>query len=277
MGIKTPIEWCDSTVNPTMGCDGCELWTAERKICYAGKLHERRIGHPGFAPSFEEVTEFPGRMQKATEWSDLTGQPRPDKPWLDGLPRMIFVSDMSDTLSSAVSFEYMLDEIIWNVLNEHGVNHRWLWLTKRPDRMAKFSQWLRSKAKVQWPSNLWVGTSVTTQATVSRVHDLLRVGNEYTTRFVSVEPQWDVIELGTTLKQIDWVIQGGESGSIKHPFDTVWADRLRDQCQKVGVPYFLKQLGTHVIEDGRRFRLKSRKGVNWDEWPKRLRVRQMPC
>jgi protein gp37 len=190
---------------------------------------------------------------------------------------MIFVSDMSDTLSSAVSFEYMLDEIIWNVLNEHGVNHRWLWLTKRPDRMAKFSQWLRSKAKVQWPSNLWVGTSVTTQATVSRVHDLLRVGNEYTTRFVSVEPQWDVIELGTTLKQIDWVIQGGESGSVKRPFDTAWADRLRDQCHGADVAYFLKQLGMHVIENGQRTPLKSRKGVNWDEWPERLRVRQMPC
>ncbi len=26
MGLKTNIEWCDSTVNPTTGCDGCELW-----------------------------------------------------------------------------------------------------------------------------------------------------------------------------------------------------------------------------------------------------------
>ena len=26
MANKTPIQWCDSTVNPAMGCDGCELW-----------------------------------------------------------------------------------------------------------------------------------------------------------------------------------------------------------------------------------------------------------
>jgi hypothetical protein len=25
VGIKTPIEWCDSTLNLQMGCDGCEL------------------------------------------------------------------------------------------------------------------------------------------------------------------------------------------------------------------------------------------------------------
>jgi hypothetical protein len=22
----SPIQWCDHTVNPVMGCDGCELW-----------------------------------------------------------------------------------------------------------------------------------------------------------------------------------------------------------------------------------------------------------
>ncbi|WP_438033676.1 hypothetical protein [Sorangium sp. So ce204] len=62
----TGIQWCDDTVNPTMGCDGCELWGAQRKSCYAGVLHERKGGkHPGFAPSFERVTRFAGRMAKA--------------------------------------------------------------------------------------------------------------------------------------------------------------------------------------------------------------------
>ena len=26
MAIKTNIQWCDSTVNPIMGCGGCELY-----------------------------------------------------------------------------------------------------------------------------------------------------------------------------------------------------------------------------------------------------------
>jgi len=41
MGKKTTIQWCDSTINPTMGCDGCELWDQNRKSCYAGILHKR--------------------------------------------------------------------------------------------------------------------------------------------------------------------------------------------------------------------------------------------
>jgi protein gp37 len=36
---KTKIQWADSTVNPVMGCDGCELWpspaTLRREIVRA--------------------------------------------------------------------------------------------------------------------------------------------------------------------------------------------------------------------------------------------------
>jgi hypothetical protein len=28
----TKIQWCHSTVNPVMGCDGCELWPPASKI-----------------------------------------------------------------------------------------------------------------------------------------------------------------------------------------------------------------------------------------------------
>ena len=29
---NTPIQWCDATINPAMGCDGCELWPPGVKI-----------------------------------------------------------------------------------------------------------------------------------------------------------------------------------------------------------------------------------------------------
>jgi hypothetical protein len=32
MAETTGIQWVDGTVNPTMGCDGCELWNKQRKI-----------------------------------------------------------------------------------------------------------------------------------------------------------------------------------------------------------------------------------------------------
>ena len=28
----TKIQWCDSTVNPVMGCEGCELWPTSRSV-----------------------------------------------------------------------------------------------------------------------------------------------------------------------------------------------------------------------------------------------------
>jgi protein gp37 len=236
MSLNTKIQWCDDTVNPTMGCDGCELWSAERKSCYAGVGHVFRRGHPGFAPKFEEVTLFPGRMAKAARWSDLTGEARPEKPWLDGLPRLIFVSDMSDALSAAVPFEYLAREIIENVTSDLGRRHQWLWLTKRPHRMATFYRWLWKLGK-DWPVNLWAGTSITTQATATRIKGLLQAGNRKTIRFLSVEPQIEPVDLTPWLPRLNWVIQGGESGRTARPFHTEWAESLRGQCRDHDVPF----------------------------------------
>jgi protein gp37 len=272
----TDIQWCDSTVNPVMGCEGCELWCGERRSCYAGMLHEGRgKGNKGFAPTFEQVTEFPGRTSKASGWASLRGYPRPDKPWLDGMPRTIFVSDMGDSLSREVSFDYLSREVVDIAASPRGQRHIWQWLTKRPSRMSEFSAWLAA-AGVAWPENLWAGTSLTTASTGTRISHLLRVGDERTIRFLSVEPQAEPISLAGWLSQIDWVIQGGESGRESRPFDLEWARHLRDECQSAGVPYFLKQLGAHVVDGQRRRRLRDSHGGDWSEWPEDLRVRQMP-
>jgi protein gp37 len=62
----------------------------------------------------------------------------------------------------SVPFYYLQAEVIANATTPQGRRHRWLWLTKRPDRMAKFSNWL-SRLKISWPTNLWAGTIVTMQ------------------------------------------------------------------------------------------------------------------
>jgi protein gp37 len=258
VSIKTKIQWCDSTVNPTMGCDGCEIWGAQRKTCYAGTLHARFGGvTPGYSSRLEKLTLFPGRVAEACGWSELAGRRRPEKPWLDGMPLLIFVSDMSDSLSAAVPFEFLRDEIVQNVAGERGRRHRWLWLTKRPDRMARFSRWLEDEG-VDWPENLWAGTSITSQATTSRIRHLVRVGDERTVRFLSVEPQVEAVNLEGWLPRVDWVIQGGESGRGARPFDIAWAHTLIDRCGERCLPYFLKQLGSHVVGGGRRLTLLRR-------------------
>jgi protein gp37 len=278
MSVKTKIQWCDSTCNPTMGCEGCELWNAKTgvKTCYAGVLHKRFGGRSkGYSPRFEELTLHPGRMAKAARWKDLTGTERKEKPWLNGLPRLVFVSDMSDALSRAVSFQYLEEAIIGPVTSDAGRRHRWLWLTKRPERMAEFSKVLEARG-IEWPENLWIGTSITSPATTSRIKSLLRVGNEQTVRFLSVEPQHEAIDLRTWLPRLDWVIQGGESGGRCRPFQIEWAVEMVRQCKDHGVAYFLKQLGSNVHHKGRLQDFSDGHAGDWAEWPKHLRIRQMP-
>ncbi len=198
---ETPIEWCDSAANPVPGCDGCELWIPEKGIkhCYAGQLHQIRAGLPGYADKFEEPKMYPGRMAKAARWSNLTGTVRPEKPWLDGYPRLIFVSDMGDALSKSIPFEYLRDEIIEAARSQYGKKHIWLWLTKQPQRMAAFSEWLDEQG-ILWPRALWVGTSVTSSAQIARVRQLLKV-RRAPMRFVSYEPALEWVDFSPWLRE----------------------------------------------------------------------------
>jgi hypothetical protein len=120
---------------------GCELWSEERKTCYAGQLHRRYPNHPEFAPDFLAPTLFPGQMAKAARYADLTGTDRPEKPWLNGLPRLIFVSDMGDALSDqravyaggkpgsgggGVPFDFLKSEMMDTAVSDTGRHHHWL-------------------------------------------------------------------------------------------------------------------------------------------------------
>jgi protein gp37 len=293
MGLSSLIQWCDGTVNPSMGCDGCELWQPKskhdaRRSCYAGLMHERLGGKTaGFAPTFEQVTPFPGRMAKAARARDLRGRTRADKPWLDAMPRLWFVSDMGDSVSKDISFEYLDVEVIDVVRTPKGRRHIWLWLTKQPKRLAEFAAHV---GEGQWPPNLWVGTSITERRYVDRIDYLRSVGDQTTTRFLSVEPQHTHISLAGKLAGIGWVIQGGESGPLKQnslslaqfservprPFDLAWARQLRDECASAKVPFFLKQLGSAPVTGGEPVKFEDGHGGDWDEWPADLRVRQVP-
>lgn len=299
MGRETDIQWCDSTVNPTMGCDGCELWGDRARTCYAGRMTDGEgkrpgmAGRPGWPKSFAEVTAFPGRMANAAAYPDLRGQPRINKPWLDGLPRHIFVSDMSDALSRVVTFELLKTEIIDVANSADGRRHVWLWLTKRPTRMAEFSAWLLEDG-IAWPRNLMPMASVSGQGSArARIEALLNVGDQSTRRGLSCEPILGPIDVRTYLTRrfllgvdclpgIDWLIAGGESGNSARPFNVGHGQELRDQCAAARVPFFMKQFGRlpYVVEGGnkRAIRLRDSHGGDAREWPAYLglNVRQMP-
>ncbi len=251
--------------------------------CYAAQVHENRLAHSfphNYAKSFGEVRLIPGRLRQCESWSDLTGKMRADKPWLGTTHRIIFLSDMADALSDAVPFEYLLAEVIVPLQSEKMIarRHQFLWLTKRPQRMLEFFLWLGERG-IDWPTNLWAGTSVTNRRTADlRLKPLMAIKAR---RFLSIEPLREQIRIPWIMPGgYDFVIVGGESGVDATPFDLDWARLLISQCAQVSTLFFMKQVGRRPVEvrggEVVKLALKDGHGGDWNEWPADLRVREFP-
>ena len=52
------------------------------------------------------------------------------------------------------------------------------------------------------------------------------------------------------LKNIDWVIVGGESGHRARPMDPAWVTDIRDQCAKAGVAVMTQSLAVEWARHG---------------------------
>lgn len=138
-------------------------------------------------------------------------------------------------------------------------NLMFLLLTKRPSNINKY---IPESWKENPPQNVMFGTSPVNQETAEKlIPQLLNVNGK---RFLSIEPQLGEIKISdwlypkefigmevtnaeetesSTLKNgIDWVIQGGESGHHKRPFNLDWVYSMKQQCKDAGVPYFFKQI-----------------------------------
>jgi protein gp37 len=245
MGIRTGIAWCDSTVNPVVGCkDGCELYHKgmAQPHCYAQSLVSRYAGQPGWPKSFDEPEYFAGRIEWACAHSDLTGTRRPDKPHLDGFPRLIFVNDLSDGFGSGVPPEIWL---LPNVQMMEKAPHIWLLLTKHPWKMERF---FRDLGRV--PDNFWLGTTITSTLTAWRAEALSCI-TKAPLLFISFEPLLGYLPVRglSLLRGIGWAIVGGESGVHARPCDPGAVRHLRNACQADNVPFFFKAWGEWLPDD----------------------------
>jgi uncharacterized protein (DUF1330 family) len=69
MSAHTHIQWCDSTINPTSGCDGCELYSPTAphlakvggSLLYAGVGDAALIAEPGQAWDAVLLVRYPSR------------------------------------------------------------------------------------------------------------------------------------------------------------------------------------------------------------------------
>ncbi|TXD34035.1 phage Gp37/Gp68 family protein [Lujinxingia vulgaris] len=258
---NTGIEWTDQTWNPSTGCSkvssGC-------KFCYAENM-ALRLKAMG-SVRYENGFDF-------TIHADKVDEPR---KWRK--PRRVFVDSMSDLFHEDAPLDFL--RRIFRVMMDTP-QHQYQILTKRPERMAMILSKMVDEG-IYTPSNhIWLGTSVEDATVQNRIQFLRETPAQI--RFLSCEPLIGPLSK-LNLKDIHWVIVGGESGShlwrertrrrrglVERidgawvPVDekVTWVRRIRDQCIEQKVAFFFKQWGGNTSKSGGRML----DGKVWSQFP----------
>lgn len=212
--MASKIEWTNETWNPVTGCSkvspGC-------KNCYADRMAKRlqAMGVERYSEGFklrmhEDVLAVPYRWKS---------------------PKLVFVNSMSDLFHKDVPLKFI--QKVFDVMNDCP-QHTFQVLTKRSERLLELSKSLK------WSENIWMGVSVESQDYTWRVHDLAKTDAKV--KFLSVEPLIGPIHQ-IALRNIDWVIVGGESGPGARSMEEAWVLKIKEKCIKAHVPFFFKQWG----------------------------------
>lgn len=239
MASRTAIEWTNATWNPVTGCTkispGCDN-------CYAERIAERFRNVKGHA--FEHGFDLqlrPQRLEQPLRWRK---------------PLMVFVNSMSDLFHKDIPWAYV--DRVFDTM-EAADWHVFQVLTKRSSRMRDYLNARYGERAA--PGHVWAGVSLETAAQKSRVAHL--AAGDAAVRFLSIEPL--LAPVGKLdLRNIQWVIVGGESGPNARPLNVAWVRDVRDQCRAAGVPFFFKQWGGKTAKSGGRLL----DGVEWDEYPR---------
>ncbi len=220
MANHSPIEWTEATWNPTTGCTkispGC-------KNCYAEKLSYRlkKMGVRKYKNNFN-FTIHKNELKVPLRWKK---------------PRKIFVNSMSDLFHEKTDLTFVAK--CFEVMDA-ACHHQYQILTKRPEIMRLFIENYNKLLKKQIRDHIWLGVSVENKNTKHRISILRRIKCEI--RFVSFEPL--IGSVGKlNLKDIHWVIIGGESGPYFRDVKKEWIEEIILQAQQQNVKVFFKQWG----------------------------------
>ena len=272
---RTKIEYLTHSWSPiamrctpvSAGCKNCwHLAMADRLAANPKLPDDVRAAYAGKGPPVlrEDELEAPLRLEKQA---------------------VIGVQFMGDLFHADVQLGYI--RRIWNVMAK-CLRHQFILLTKRPERMHIFAQWLAGADDIsiaEWPRNVILGVSVENQAAADeRIPWLL--WTPAAKRVVSYEPALSAVDFFSWLEPdyqgisqqaewepvdrndprynaIDWVIAGCESGPRRRPAQLDWFRQVRDQCIAAGTPYFLKQMEV----DGKVVKMPALDGKVWEEMP----------
>jgi len=236
------IEWTEQTWNPSAGCtkisSGC-------KNCYAETMAIRlqAMGVEGYENGFI-FNPVPSRL---------------NEPFKKKKPTVYFVNSMSDIFHEDMPEDYL--NKIFDVIEETP-HHTYQILTKRAERMFEYM------SQREIPKNIWLGVTVDNRKEGLPRIDKLR-NLQASVLFLSVEPLLE--DLGImNLKNIDWVIVGGESGNKARPMEKEWVVSIKKQCEAEDVAFFFKQWGTwgaDKIKRNKKLNGKEIDGKIWQQYP----------
>lgn len=249
MAQNSKIEWCDHTVNLWWGCakvhTGCKNCYAEyfSDTRYKNNLWGENQPRKKIKSAFHYLEKYQAQAKSKGIFYKVFCGSMMDifedfKPLVDhkGLP----VTKSFHGVDLPRNTEHLRAQLFYNILHDKYPNLIFLLLTKRP---GNINGMIPEPWKVTPPKNVWFGTSVSNSDTVK--YGALLQQQKLPNTFLSIEPQIGRIthnDLGGLLHSIGWVIQGGESGHNKRPFDVSWAYEMKEICKLYNTPYFFKQI-----------------------------------
>lgn len=259
----TKISWCDHTFNPWIGCTkvspACDNCYAEQ---IASRFKMALWGNHKRVLTSEKYWEQPLRWNKQSKskhnaWSrfkeqypGLSDEQLISNGFIKPVKPKVFCGSMCDWLDNQVPIDWLSD-LMDLVARTPYLN--WLMLTKRPDqyfkRVSESCTYGRILTSYTPPSNVFLGITICNQKEADRdIPKLLNI--PVTKRFLSIEPMLGAIDISAYIKNIDWVIVGGESGRKARPMHPDWVRGVRDQCREACIPFFFKQWGEWLPRSG---------------------------
>lgn len=202
---KTKIDWCDSTVNPVVGCpNGC-------KYCYGNVLNKR--------------------FHYVKNWACPEYRPEQLKKLKTRKSKRVFIDSMSDI---GTWKDDWFEEVL--LAMQIFPQHQYIALTKtNVGVLNKKRDEFYKKYEGKLP--LFIGKSITTQMQV----DLLE--EDEVTDFLSIEPILEPLDLSIILWSTRQLIIGAETGNRKGKVipQKEWITKIVEQADKHGIRVFMKE------------------------------------
>ncbi len=208
-----------------------------------------------FRPWFNRMkTQRTGTDMNHLGYNDFGNQIRQLRSWIhneDGGPalRRVLLDDMSDGFHEDIPFDRI--ERLHTEVIEGFPDMTFRVLTKRIGRALMFYR----KRERGVPPNAWIGTTIAARNRLQRLDILRQIkGIPHTNAvWVSVEPYLQDLTADPatgepdpefSLKGVDLIVVGGESGEGARPMDPRWVVNLNRVAERDGCLVFYKQAGS---------------------------------